>query len=88
MKQKTDGGGPPNEPDNALRRAFEALAMQRPHEGGVRMPEVLAMWMLEEYRRLPQPAPTIIQQVLLAVSQALEAMPPPVSPRLARFASQ
>lgn len=92
MKQKTDAGDPTNEPDHALRVAFEALAMKRPHEGGARMPEDLAIWLLEEFRHLPLPAPPMIQKVLLTVSQVLEAMPPPVSPvskkmRLPRYST-
>lgn len=70
-----------NETDEGLRVAFEALAM-RPHEGGVRMPEDLAIWLLEEYRRLQQPAPLMIQKVLRTVSQVLEARPPPCRRRL------
>jgi hypothetical protein len=62
-----------NQTNDALWLTFEALAKTYPHDDGVRMTADLARWLLEERQRLRMPAPAIMQKVLSAVTQDLNA---------------
>jgi hypothetical protein len=53
--------------------AFEALANTYPHDGGLRLTADLARWVLEEHQRLQLPPPPIVQKVVRAVTQELDA---------------
>jgi hypothetical protein len=70
---KADGGDSVKETNDALWLAFEALAKTYPHDGGVRMTADLARWLLQERERVQLPAPPIMQKVIRAVTQEVDA---------------
>jgi hypothetical protein len=63
-----------NQTNDALWLVFEALAKRYPHDGDVRLTADMARWLLRERQRAGLPAPSILEQVMHAVKQELDAL--------------
>jgi len=59
--------------DDAIWFAFEALAKTYPQDNGVRLTADLSRWLLLERQRLGLPIPPVMQKVVNAVAQELDA---------------
>jgi hypothetical protein len=59
--------------DDTIWLAFEALAKTYPQDNGVRMTADLTRWLLQERQRLGLPTPPVMEKVVNAVAEEIDA---------------
>lgn len=63
-----------NQTNDALWLIFEALAKRYPQDGDVRLTADMSRWMLRERRLAGLPVPSVLEKVMDAVTQELDAV--------------